>query len=243
MYIYLYICMYIYIYESVYMYVCIYVCIYIYMYLYTCMYIHICICIYVCIFIYVSVYIYVYIYICICIYVCLYIYVVRGSQTHQWGLSLQGGEDAQDALSLYVIFRKRALELVALLPKMTCNLRHPMGLYYLVMPLAPNVLSWCCITFVYVCTYLYTDIYSYVSVCVCTREVRRRQSVLMFLNFCICVHIFVYWYVFICKRVCMHTWGTKEQINIEALINESVFASWDLFWGMGWLRSVGSIKL
>ena len=29
---------------------------------------------------------------------------------------------------LYVIFRKRALQLVALLRKMTCNLRHPMGL-------------------------------------------------------------------------------------------------------------------
>ena len=41
---------------------------------------------------------------------------------------LQGGEDPLDALSLQVIFRKRALYLVALLRKMTCNLRHPMGL-------------------------------------------------------------------------------------------------------------------
>ena len=37
-----------------------------------------------------------------------------------------GGEDAQDALSLQVIFRKRAVQLVALLRKETCNLRHPM---------------------------------------------------------------------------------------------------------------------
>ena len=40
----------------------------------------------------------------------------------------QGGEDPQDALSLQVIFRNRALQLVALLRKMTCNLRHPTGL-------------------------------------------------------------------------------------------------------------------
>jgi len=35
---------------------------------------------------------------------------------------------AWDALSSQVIFRKWALKLVALLRKMTCNLRHPMGL-------------------------------------------------------------------------------------------------------------------
>ena len=39
---------------------------------------------------------------------------------------LQGGEDAHDALSLEVIFRERALYLVAHLWKETCNLRHPM---------------------------------------------------------------------------------------------------------------------
>ena len=38
------------------------------------------------------------------------------------------GEDPQDALSLYVVFRKRALRLVALLQKMTYKIRHPMGL-------------------------------------------------------------------------------------------------------------------
>jgi len=41
---------------------------------------------------------------------------------------IQGGVDSYDDLSLQVIFRKRALELVAILRKMTCNLRHPMGL-------------------------------------------------------------------------------------------------------------------
>jgi len=43
-------------------------------------------------------------------------------------LVVQGGEDPYDALSLQVIFRKRALSLVALLRKVSCNLRHPMGL-------------------------------------------------------------------------------------------------------------------
>ena len=41
---------------------------------------------------------------------------------------LQGGEDAYDALSLDVISRERALYLVSLLRKETCNLRHPMHL-------------------------------------------------------------------------------------------------------------------
>ena len=41
---------------------------------------------------------------------------------------LQGGEDPQDALFLEVVFRKRALELVAPLRKETCNLRHSMHL-------------------------------------------------------------------------------------------------------------------
>ena len=41
---------------------------------------------------------------------------------------VQGGEDPQHALSFEVIFRKRALQLVALGRKETCNLRHPMHL-------------------------------------------------------------------------------------------------------------------
>jgi len=43
-------------------------------------------------------------------------------------VTLDGGEDPEDALSLQVIFRKRALSLEAFLRKMTCNFRHPMGL-------------------------------------------------------------------------------------------------------------------
>ena len=46
---------------------------------------------------------------------------------------IQGGKDPCNALSLQVIFRKRALELVALLRKTTCNLRYPMGLRHPVM--------------------------------------------------------------------------------------------------------------
>ena len=40
----------------------------------------------------------------------------------------QDGEESWDALSIEVIFRKRALRLVALLRKEMCNLRHPMHL-------------------------------------------------------------------------------------------------------------------
>jgi len=40
---------------------------------------------------------------------------------------VQGGVESQDALPIKVIFRKRALQSVALLRKMTCDLRHPMG--------------------------------------------------------------------------------------------------------------------
>ena len=41
---------------------------------------------------------------------------------------VQGGENPQDALSVQLIFRKRALQMVALLRKETCNFRHPVGL-------------------------------------------------------------------------------------------------------------------
>ena len=41
---------------------------------------------------------------------------------------IQGGVDSYDVLSLQVIFRERAVYIVALLRKMTCNLRHPMPL-------------------------------------------------------------------------------------------------------------------
>jgi len=41
---------------------------------------------------------------------------------------IQGGEDSYDPLSLYVIFRKSDLYLVALLWKMIYNLEDPMSL-------------------------------------------------------------------------------------------------------------------
>jgi len=49
---------------------------------------------------------------------------------------LQGGEDSQDPLSLWVIFRKSDLCLVALLWKMICNLGDPMSLRHPVEVLA-----------------------------------------------------------------------------------------------------------
>jgi len=52
---------------------------------------------------------------------------------------LQGGGDPPDTLSLQVIFCKRALKLVALLRKMTCNLRHPMGLRHPVLLLSTTL--------------------------------------------------------------------------------------------------------
>jgi len=42
--------------------------------------------------------------------------------------SIQSGVASQDVWSLQVIFRKKALWFVALLLKITCNLRHPVGL-------------------------------------------------------------------------------------------------------------------
>jgi len=46
---------------------------------------------------------------------------------------VQCGEDLENALSLEVIFCKRALQLVALLQKMNCNLRHLMSLCHPVL--------------------------------------------------------------------------------------------------------------
>ena len=64
----------------------------------------------------------------------------------------QGSEDSQDALSLYVISRKRALYLGALLQRITCNLRNPMGLRH-------PVSTWSCI-------YLYGQGYICMTMCV-----------------------------------------------------------------------------
>jgi len=54
---------------------------------------------------------------------------------------VQGGEDPWDALSLQVISRKKALYVVALLRKETCNSRHPVGLRHSVLN-ARSVWMW-----------------------------------------------------------------------------------------------------
>jgi len=54
-------------------------------------------------------------------------------------MAIQGGVESYDALPLQVIFRERALYIVALLRKMTCNLRHPMPLRH------PVALQFCSI--------------------------------------------------------------------------------------------------
>jgi len=53
-----------------------------------------------------------------------YTYVTYNGGGVSVDIKVQGGETPQDALSLQVIFLKRALQLV----KMICNLRHPVGL-------------------------------------------------------------------------------------------------------------------
>jgi len=64
---------------------------------------------------------------CVVSHMCLSVatHMNKSHEIYEW---VQGGVESQGALSLQVIFRKRALYLVALLQKMTCNLRHPMSL-------------------------------------------------------------------------------------------------------------------
>jgi len=68
-----------------------------------------------------------------CISVVLHSFVALELYSYFWLIwalcvELQSGKDPEDAVSLKVMFRKRALHLVALLRKMTCNVRHPLGL-------------------------------------------------------------------------------------------------------------------
>jgi len=51
---------------------------------------------------------------------------------------IQGSQDTQDPLSIHVIFRKRALQIVARLQKITYNLRHPMGLRHPIVVVVPQ---------------------------------------------------------------------------------------------------------
>jgi len=99
--------------QTLYTYV--YICIHIYVYIHMCIYINT----------YIYVYTYIYIYIHKCVHICdIYIH----TYTCMVALDAQGGENPHNALSLEVIFRKRALQLVTLLRKMTCNLCNPVGL-------------------------------------------------------------------------------------------------------------------
>ena len=70
-------------------------------------------------------------------------------------VSLQGGEDSQDPLSLQVIFRKSDLYLMALLWEMICNLGDPMSLRHPVIRHRKESLTIC----VGVCGYYDTTDY------------------------------------------------------------------------------------
>ena len=78
----------------------------------------------------------IYMYVCIFVNICVYFVICIFEFTANiWGLPATGWRRPMDALSLYVFFCKRALQLEALLRKMTCNLRHPMSLRHPVPPL------------------------------------------------------------------------------------------------------------
>jgi len=77
-----------------------------------------------------------------CIRSCGVVCVWLMCMAHVYGsFVLLTGVVSWDALSLQVIFRKRALYLVALLRKMTCNLRHPMSLRHPVLNGVSRVFS------------------------------------------------------------------------------------------------------
>jgi len=77
-----------------------------------------------------------------CIRSCGVVCVWLVCMAHVYGsFVLLTGVVSYDALSLQVILRKRALYLVALLRKMTCNLRHPMSLRHPVLNGVSRVFS------------------------------------------------------------------------------------------------------
>ena len=133
------------------------------------------------------------------------------------GNRVQGGEDPQDALSLQVISHKRTLYIVALLRKMTCNLRHPMGLRH--------VQVYCVYTYIqmvnglgiYINTYIHIYIYTYVHMYICTYV---HMYIYTYIHICTYVHIYIYTYIQM-----VNGWGNSIH-----------------FWYMRWLRLVGSLK-
>ena len=102
---------------------------------------------------------------------------------------LQGGEDSQDPLSLQVIFRKRALYLVALLWKMICNLGDPMSLRHPVEDdrHAARAIS---IDYIYIHIYIYIYTYMYMYTYICTYT-----STYTYIYTYILIYIYIYIYI------------------------------------------------
>jgi len=111
-------------------YTCMYICVHIYIYRYMNTYVHLC------------VHMYMYMYASVRhIYICVYVYMricVRRKGL-EIRIYIHRGVESQDALSSRVVYRKRALWLVAVLRKMTYNVGHPMGLRH------PVRIVWICL--------------------------------------------------------------------------------------------------
>jgi len=96
-------------------------CLQMYWFVHTCKCIDLCVC--------------VFIWMCCLLFVCCYSTFFMGKQiqgspwTHEYRVVETHRMSSNMGLR-YPVFHKRALYLVALLRKMTCNLRHPMGLRY-----------------------------------------------------------------------------------------------------------------
>jgi len=123
---------------------------------------------------------------------------------------IQGGEDSYDPLSLWVIFRKSDLYLVALLWKMTCNLGEPMSLrhpvcIYVFIPPYSNLYRKRMNTYAYTYdtlnTYGYTYIYChmYIHMYVCYMYIHIHMIIWHICLFippsyeyvCTCIYLFV----------------------------------------------------
>ena len=138
----------------IYIHVYIYIHIYVYMYIYTGvgrMSLDL-VSLSVCIYIYLCMYVYIYTY--ISIFECIYMYIYLSTASFE------------------VSFRKRALKLVALLQKETCNIRHPMHLRHPVSiyrkSLDARSLSLSMYLYLYTYTYAYIHTYIYVYVYIYT---------------------------------------------------------------------------
>ena len=112
-------------------------------------------------------------------------------------VSTKGGKDAQYALSLHVISRKRALKLIALLRKEICNLRHPVHLCHPVIlpPISCTSIYHslrCIFIHVYMYMWRHMNIYAYKYIYV------HNYFFYYFLYVYACMHMCVHIYVCIC---------------------------------------------